>query len=72
MSTPSLARQIIKRPWLKRWALPLSNWYKDAAGYRKMGLRYVQLRTTRYPGDSTTRGSSRSSWLIVTDAEPMI
>ena len=41
MSQPSLANFIIKRPWLKRWMLPLSEWYKNAAGYRKLGLRYA-------------------------------
>ena len=40
MSAPSLANFIIKRPWLSKWMLPLSAWYKNAAGYRKLGLRY--------------------------------
>lgn len=39
MSAPSLANYITKRPWLKRWMMPLANWYADAAGYRKLGLR---------------------------------
>ena len=39
MSTPSLAKFITKRPWLKEWMMPISRWYNDAAGYRKMGLR---------------------------------
>ncbi|MCJ1315332.1 Cytochrome b-c1 complex subunit 7 [Xylographa vitiligo] len=43
MSTPSLANYIIKRPWLRRWMQPLSEWYKDAAGYRKLGLRADDL-----------------------------
>jgi hypothetical protein len=41
MSQPSLASFVIKRPWLKRWMTPLATWYSDAAGYRKLGLRYV-------------------------------
>jgi hypothetical protein len=41
MSTPSLAPFILKRPWLQRWMKPLSEWYLDNAGYRKLGLRYV-------------------------------
>jgi len=40
MSQPSLAPYIMKRPWLMRWAQPLSKWYFDNAGYRKLGLRY--------------------------------
>ena len=39
MSQPSLANFIIKRPWLRRWMEPLSKWYFDNAGYRKLGLR---------------------------------
>ncbi|KAK4934031.1 hypothetical protein LTR28_010974 [Elasticomyces elasticus] len=39
MSQPSFANAIIKRPWLKRWMTPIANWYADAAGYRKLGLR---------------------------------
>lgn len=40
MSQPSLAPYVLKRPWLMRWAKPLSKWYFDAAAYRKLGLRY--------------------------------
>ncbi|RVX70195.1 hypothetical protein B0A52_05528 [Exophiala mesophila] len=43
MSAPSLAPYILKRPWLKRWMLPLANWYVDAAGYRRLGLRHDDL-----------------------------
>ncbi|KAF2418247.1 14 kDa subunit of cytochrome bd ubiquinol oxidase [Tothia fuscella] len=43
MSQPSLAKFVIKRPWLKRWMTPLANWYVDAAGYRKLGLRADDL-----------------------------
>ncbi|KAF2480278.1 ubiquinol-cytochrome C reductase complex 14kD subunit-domain-containing protein [Neohortaea acidophila] len=43
MSQPSLAPFIIKRPWLRRWMQPLSNWYMDSAGYRKLGLRVDDL-----------------------------
>jgi ubiquinol-cytochrome c reductase subunit 7 len=47
MSQPSLTNFIIKRPWLKRWMLPISEWYKNAAGYRKLGLRYGGPNTNR-------------------------
>lgn len=40
MSQPSLAPYILKRPWLNRWMQPLSKWYFNNAGYRKLGLRY--------------------------------
>ncbi|TKA50286.1 hypothetical protein B0A49_11686 [Cryomyces minteri] len=43
MSQPSLANAIIKRPWLKRWLMPMANWYADAAGYRKLGLKADDL-----------------------------
>ncbi|KAK5465224.1 Cytochrome b-c1 complex subunit 7, mitochondrial [Exophiala xenobiotica] len=43
MSAPSLAPYILKRPWLKRWMVPLANWYAEAAGYRRLGLRADDL-----------------------------
>jgi ubiquinol-cytochrome c reductase subunit 7 len=43
MSAPSLTSYIVKRPWLKRWMMPIANWYTDAAGYRKLGLKYALL-----------------------------
>ncbi|KAL5342525.1 cytochrome b-c1 complex subunit 7 [Aspergillus crustosus] len=43
MSAPSLASYIAKRPYLKRWMTPIANWYMDAAGYRKLGLRIDDL-----------------------------
>ncbi|KAL2867877.1 ubiquinol--cytochrome-c reductase subunit 7 [Aspergillus lucknowensis] len=43
MSAPSLTNFIVKRPWLKRWMTPIANWYTDAAGYRKLGLRADDL-----------------------------
>jgi hypothetical protein len=53
MSTPSLAPFILKRPWLQRWMKPLSEWYLDNAGYRKLGLRYVG---TSFSADSASIG----------------
>lgn len=43
MSYPSVAPFIMKRPWLMRWMRPLSEWYFDNAGYRKLGLRYAYI-----------------------------
>ncbi|PWY86234.1 ubiquinol-cytochrome c reductase complex 14 kDa protein [Aspergillus heteromorphus CBS 117.55] len=43
MSAPSLASYIVKRPWLNRWMMPLAQWYTDAAGYRRLGLRADDL-----------------------------
>ncbi|KAL4878587.1 cytochrome b-c1 complex subunit 7 [Aspergillus karnatakaensis] len=43
MSAPSLASYIAKRPYLKRFMTPIANWYTDAAGYRKLGLRIDDL-----------------------------
>ncbi|GAB1204518.1 hypothetical protein APSETT445_003173 [Aspergillus pseudonomiae] len=43
MSAPSLSSYIVKRPWLKRWMMPIANWYTDAAGYRRLGLKADDL-----------------------------
>ncbi|KAJ5133947.1 cytochrome b-c1 complex subunit 7 [Penicillium atrosanguineum] len=43
MSAPSITNYIVKRPWLKRAMTPLANWYTDAAGYRKLGLKFDDL-----------------------------
>ncbi|KAJ5673950.1 Cytochrome b-c1 complex subunit 7 [Penicillium macrosclerotiorum] len=43
MSAPSIANYIVKRPWLKRWMTPLAQWYTDAAGYRRLGLKFDDL-----------------------------
>ncbi|GAM82834.1 hypothetical protein ANO11243_008200 [Dothideomycetidae sp. 11243] len=43
MSQPAFTNFVIKRPWLKRWMKPLANWYADASGYRKLGLRADDL-----------------------------
>ncbi|KAA8649160.1 ubiquinol--cytochrome-c reductase subunit 7 [Aspergillus tanneri] len=43
MSAPSLTSYIVKRPWLKRWMTPIANWYADAAGYRRLGLKFDDL-----------------------------
>ncbi|KPI44018.1 Cytochrome b-c1 complex subunit 7 [Cyphellophora attinorum] len=43
MSGPSFAPYVLRRPWLKRWMMPLANWYADAAGYRRLGLRADDL-----------------------------
>ena len=50
MSVPSLAPSIMKRPWLMKWMKPLSQWYFDNAGYRKLGLRYAATETRRRHG----------------------
>ncbi|CZR59714.1 probable ubiquinol--cytochrome-c reductase [Phialocephala subalpina] len=43
MSQPSLVNFIVKRPWLSKFMKPLSNWYANAAGYRKLGLKADDL-----------------------------
>ncbi|MCJ1244461.1 Cytochrome b-c1 complex subunit 7 [Trapelia coarctata] len=43
MSAPSIAPFIMKRPWLRRLMIPVSEWYRNAAGYRKLGLRADDL-----------------------------
>ncbi|KAI9848155.1 MAG: Cytochrome b-c1 complex subunit 7 [Sclerophora amabilis] len=39
MSQPSFTNFIVKRPWLHNWMLPIARWYRNAAGYRKLGLK---------------------------------
>ena len=34
---PSLGPYILARPWLSRWMVPISEWYSNAAGYRRLG-----------------------------------
>lgn len=34
-----LAEGILARPFLKSLAIPFANWYANAAGHRKLGLR---------------------------------
>ncbi|KAG9298249.1 hypothetical protein G9A89_002737 [Geosiphon pyriformis] len=43
MSQPSLAKYIKKSPFLTGLLKPVANWYANAAGYRKYGLRYDDL-----------------------------
>ncbi|KAK5044960.1 hypothetical protein LTR84_010332 [Exophiala bonariae] len=43
MSGPSLAPYILKRPWLLSWMKPFAEWYANAAGYRRLGLRFDDL-----------------------------
>ncbi|KAG9234811.1 cytochrome b-c1 complex subunit 7 [Amylocarpus encephaloides] len=43
MSQPSLATAIKARPWLHKMMMPLANWYTNASGYRKLGLRADDL-----------------------------
>jgi hypothetical protein len=46
MSNPSLAKFVMKRPWLNNWMKPLASWYSNAAGYRQLGLKYVHPTCT--------------------------
>lgn len=39
MSAPNFAPFVLKRPWLQNMLRPLSNWYINAATYRRLGLR---------------------------------
>ncbi|KAL1997888.1 hypothetical protein VTN02DRAFT_502 [Thermoascus thermophilus] len=43
MSAPSFANFVVKRPSLNRWLMPIAEWYTNAAGYRRLGLRYDDL-----------------------------
>lgn len=39
----SLAPFVLRRPWLTKLMMPAATWYANAAGYRKLGLRYETL-----------------------------
>ena len=43
----SLAPYILKNPGLHRFVKPLANAFINASGYRKVGLRYDDLREYR-------------------------
>lgn len=43
MGVNLLTKAIMKRPWLYRWAVPLSKWYATKMGYRQLGLRLEDL-----------------------------
>ncbi|KAJ2961677.1 hypothetical protein NQ176_g10986 [Zarea fungicola] len=39
----SLAPFVLRRPWLTKMLMPAATWYTNAAGYRKLGLRFDDL-----------------------------
>jgi ubiquinol-cytochrome c reductase subunit 7 len=41
---PSLASQVRASRSLYAWMKPIANWYASLAGYRKVGLKYDDLR----------------------------
>ncbi|EAS33082.3 ubiquinol-cytochrome c reductase complex protein [Coccidioides immitis RS] len=43
MSLSNIVARTFEVPWVKRMAMPLAQWYTNAAGYRQMGLRYDDL-----------------------------
>jgi ubiquinol-cytochrome c reductase subunit 7 len=45
---PSLAPQIRSSRSLYRWVKPIADWYASVAGYRKVGLKYDDLRTLAF------------------------
>lgn len=46
---PSLANYVRSSKTLYGWLKPVSLWYANLAGYRKMGLKYDDLRTSTNP-----------------------
>ena len=46
---PSLAGYVRSSKTLSSWLKPVSLWYANLAGYRRMGLRYDDLRTSGLP-----------------------
>ena len=45
---PSLAQSLKANRSLYKWVKPFANWYADVAGYRKIGLKYDDLRACPY------------------------
>ena len=45
---PSLAGYIRSSKTLSSWLKPVSLWYASLAGYRRMGLKYDDLRTSSF------------------------
>jgi hypothetical protein len=41
---PSLAPHVRSSRTLKKYVTPIAHWYADLMGYRKMGLKYDDLR----------------------------
>ena len=46
---PSLAGYVRSSKTLSRWLKPVSIWYANLAGYRKIGLKYDDLRMYPLP-----------------------
>ena len=53
---PSLAPAIRRSRSLYAWFKPMADWYANVSGYRKMGLKYDDLRTC--PSAFSSRASS--------------
>jgi len=53
----SLAPFVLRRPWLAKMLTPAANWYANAAGYRKLGLKYDAPSPTARPFSRSRRGS---------------
>ena len=46
---PSLASNLKRNRGLYRWIKPFADWYAGVAGYRKIGLKYDDLRACTMP-----------------------
>ena len=42
---PSLAPAIRRNRGIYAWLKPMADWYANVSGYRKVGLKYDDLRT---------------------------
>ncbi|DAA74638.1 TPA_exp: Cytochrome b-c1 complex subunit 7 [Trichophyton benhamiae CBS 112371] len=43
MALTSMITRVFEKPWVTKAMTPIANWYCNAAGYRKLGLRYDDL-----------------------------
>ncbi|EFE31481.1 uncharacterized protein ARB_01629 [Trichophyton benhamiae CBS 112371] len=43
MALTSMITRVFEKPWVTKAMTPIANWYCNAAGYRKLGLRCVIL-----------------------------
>ena len=52
---PSLAQTVKSNRGLYKWVKPFANWYAGLSGYRKIGLKYDDLRACVLCGHASER-----------------
>lgn len=52
---------VFRRPWLRPYAMAYGQWYRNLAGYRKLGLRSVVIRFSMKPSLQLERFSDHGN-----------